>query len=375
VLNEQGRMDKYAKCVRLLLIPHFYVSYRQMTVANTKTRPSNRNNITNALRRCAFQAVEGTTFEKMIKRLGGIAFTEGRTTDDINGTQLHDYALKLAEYLYKCENYTDMFNIVCYAFIDQKIGDTGLTTFRNLLYFSCIKARSFGLAFEFVRGLYNHMINKVPNEGEAVLSSNEQLIFRRLFNAINYILCNQQNVAYHRFVMRALAKSPTNFPLHMISGNNSLVTGSYRHALGEYFSVWLQNREDPLACLLIALTFVQMATKKDITGRQCLAVKAIAFINRYKDLRGSDNPEAIYNIGRMFHQMGITHMAIQFYKRVLDLEEIKLRQVCPETGRMTQQRTTQYSMKPMAAHNLALLYESSGNRTLARELMEQYCVF
>lgn len=54
---------------------------------------------------------------------------------------------------------------------------------------------------------------------------------------MNYVFCHRQNVCYHRFVMRALAKTPENYPLHMISGNNSLITGSYRHALGMFLFI------------------------------------------------------------------------------------------------------------------------------------------
>lgn len=32
-----------------------------------------------------------------------------------------------------------------------------------------------------------------------------------------------------------------------------------------------------------------------------------------------------------------------------------------------------YDLKRLAAHNLALIYEASGNRMLAREILEDYC--
>lgn len=51
---------------------------------------------------------------------------------------------------------------------------------------------------------------------------------------MNYIFCHSQNVSYHRYIMRSLSKIPGNIALQMISGNNSLVTGAYRHALGDF---------------------------------------------------------------------------------------------------------------------------------------------
>lgn len=39
--------------------------------------------------------------------------------------------------------------------------------------------------------------------------------------------------------MRALARAPGSLALQMISGNNSLITGAYRHALGNDESFFL----------------------------------------------------------------------------------------------------------------------------------------
>lgn len=68
-------------------------------------------------------------------------------------------------------------------------------------------------------------------ESEVVESFNE-----RLYNAMNFVFCHNQNVIYHRFIIRAEARSPEVKQLQSISGNNSLVTGSYRHALCRSFS-------------------------------------------------------------------------------------------------------------------------------------------
>ncbi len=103
-----------------------------------------------------------------------------------------------------------------------------------------------------------------------------------------------QNVAYHRFVIRALGKKSDHPALRVISGNNSLITGSYRHALGkgyewallaittylphlriigEFYRVWLDDKDDPLLCLMVALTFTHMACKKSISSRLMLVIR------------------------------------------------------------------------------------------------------
>lgn len=47
-------------------------------------------------------------------------------------------------------------------------------------------------------------------------------------------------------------------------------------------------------------------------------------MNRYQQLRGN-NQETYYNIGRMFHQMNILHLAIYFYEKCLKVNSIYAR--------------------------------------------------
>uniref|UniRef100_A0A8R1DV08 TPR_REGION domain-containing protein n=1 Tax=Caenorhabditis japonica TaxID=281687 RepID=A0A8R1DV08_CAEJA len=141
---------------------------------------------------------------------------------------------------------------------------------------------------------------------------------KRLFNAMNYVLVNSQNVSYHRFIMRALSKAKDNHALQAISGNNSLITGTYRHAMGEYLRVWVNNKRNPLICLLLALTFTHMSCKKDLSSRHLISIRGIAFMKKYSKVRTCQQ-EVLYNIARMFHQMSILPLAIHFYEKVLDV--------------------------------------------------------
>lgn len=77
--------------------------------------------------------------------------------------------------------------------------------------------------------------------------------------------------------MRQLFKNRESIELRIISGNNSLVTGSYRHALGEYYRVWLAHQNSPLLTLLVALTFAHIACKKDISSRHLVALRVMSY--------------------------------------------------------------------------------------------------
>jgi len=65
--------------------------------------------------------------------------------------------------------------------------------------------------------------------------------------------------------------------------------------------------------------------------------------------------EAEYNVGRAYHLLGLTHLAIEFYERVL--------------GKPGQER-----LERDAAYNLANLYFTAGNVDEARRVTEEWLV-
>ncbi|VDL83223.1 unnamed protein product [Nippostrongylus brasiliensis] len=233
VLFESQKTEQFIRCCRMLLTPHFYEVHRNQDAIGKR---------------------------RSLKT--GKQFKTPRN--------LHDYCLKLIECLLSMHRYQDMLIVCCYAFLQPRITKSEKSsTFQNLLYFCAIKAQCWTVAFEYVRW-YHSLTNTAY---QLTLPNSRDVLFKRIFNAMNYVFVNSQNVAYHRYVMRTLAKSPGNHALQAISGNNSLITGSYRHALGEYLRVWNENQKNPLICLLIALTFTHMACKKDISSRHMLAVR------------------------------------------------------------------------------------------------------
>lgn len=93
----------------------------------------------------------------------------------------------------------------------------------------------------------------------------------------------------------------------------------------------------------------------------------------YEQLR--DLPmETLYNTGRMLHQMSMYSSAAHFYHRVLDETTTPtIVKIDEETGENRLEPAEDYDLKRCAAHNLALIYESSGNLALARSVLEKYC--
>ncbi|GMS81365.1 hypothetical protein PENTCL1PPCAC_3540 [Pristionchus entomophagus] len=369
-LFENNRTEQFIKTTRMLLTPYFYEIHRNPDCVAKKRAGRNATvSLSTTLRQAALHAVQNSTLEKFVKRLGAATYQQtGRSYDDMDAVALHDYCLKLIESLGKYNRYLDMLTVCCYAFLQPKITrDQKSMTFQNLLYFCAIKAENWLLAFEYARWYHQNV-----NSSVLLSLPEKEVVIKRIFNAMNYVFCHSQNVSYHRYVMRALVKNPGNHALQAISGNNSLITGTYRHALGEFLRVWVANKNNPLICLLIGLTFIHMSCKKDLSSRHMLALRGLAFLRRYEQTR-SVKQEVYYNLGRTFHQLSINQLAIYFYEKTLEEQPPKVETVL-EDGTESVEVAQRYDMTRFAAHNLALLYQSSGNVHLAMEVYEKYLV-
>ncbi|XP_039611821.1 general transcription factor 3C polypeptide 3 isoform X1 [Polypterus senegalus] len=185
----------------------------------------------------------------------------------------------------------------------------------------------------------------------------------QLWNIFNQITMHSQDVRHHRFCLRLMLKYPENHALCLLNGHNAFVSGSFKHALGQYVQAFRANHTDPLPNLCVGLTFMHMASQKFVLKRHPLLLQGFAFLNRYLEIRGPCQ-ESFYNIGRALHQLGLIHFAIHYYQKALScpptqLEGIELDQVdlCREIG-----------------FNLSLIYQNSGNIDMARHIITKYCI-
>ncbi|KHJ82365.1 hypothetical protein OESDEN_17941 [Oesophagostomum dentatum] len=115
-----------------------------------------------------------------------------------------------------------------------------------------------------------------------------------------------------------------------------------------------------------------MSCKKDLSSRHMIAVRGIAFMKLYEKNRIC-RQEVYYNIARMFHQMSLTPLAIHFYEKVL-AEPPPVVYYMDEEGNKAVRPESMYDVRRFAAHNLALMYRTSGNDYLARRIYERYLV-
>ena len=71
------------------------------------------------------------------------------------------------------------------------------------------------------------------------------------------------------------------------------------------------------------------------------------------------------------HQVNILFAAIHYYKKVLDAPAMVGTRDEGVDGGGPDRRV--HDLTPLAAHNLAVIYQNSGNLVLARDILKKYC--
>ncbi|XP_061082620.1 general transcription factor 3C polypeptide 3 isoform X3 [Conger conger] len=184
----------------------------------------------------------------------------------------------------------------------------------------------------------------------------------QLWNIFNQVTIHSQDVRHHRFCLRLLLKNPDNHALCVLNGHNGFVSGSFKHALGQYMQAFRSKPNEPLYSLCVGLTFFHMASQKFVIKRHPLLLQGFTFLTRYSELRGHSQ-ESLYNIGRALHQLGLTHLAIHYYQKALNTPSPSLEGI----------EDDQVDLSREIAYNLSLIYQASGNKEMVRHLLYTYC--
>ncbi|XP_069568963.1 general transcription factor 3C polypeptide 3 [Brachyistius frenatus] len=191
----------------------------------------------------------------------------------------------------------------------------------------------------------------------------EKVDLPQLWNIFNQLTITSQHQRHHRFCLRLLLKHPDNHALCVLCGHNAMVSGSFKHALGQYVQAFQTHPDNPLHSLCIGLTFIHMASQKYVAKRHTLVLQGFSFLWRYVELRG-ECQETLYNLGRALHQIGLTHLAIHYYQKALTLPVQTLEGIADSQTDLTRE----------IAFNLSLIYQASGNPAMARQLVKMHCI-
>eukprot|EP01083_Nonionella_stella_P130635 396506_1 len=125
-------------------------------------------------------------------------------------------------------------------------------------------------------------------------------------------------VQFTRFLDRVRKKitSPTSPPLLLIIGHVFMIHRSYVHAANAYAEILKHHPKSPKVNMFLGISYLQHSQKRSCLHRHFFVTQAFAFLYRYLEESGN-SPEALYNIGRAYHFMGIRNLALEFYEKVL----------------------------------------------------------
>jgi general transcription factor 3C polypeptide 3 (transcription factor C subunit 4) len=119
--------------------------------------------------------------------------------------------------------------------------------------------------------------------------------------------------------------------------------------------------------LSIGLAYIHLALKRQTNNRQHNVLQGLTFMLRYYDLRKTslhieERQEAHFNMARAYHMLGLTHLAIPFYKKVFD----ELSKGISNSGRE--------DLVVDTAYNLQTLHAIGGNPELAKDITRKWLV-
>lgn len=197
--------------------------------------------------------------------------------------------------------------------------------------------------------------------------------------------------------------------LIMNYGHMVAVANHTSSALPYYFRAFALRPNDPTISLSIATMYVSSAMKRQTQNRQYEIHQGLSFLYRYYDLRTSqttrtlERQEAEYNVARMWHGIGLTHLAVPGYEKVLAMsadvdadiqaartlqEETKeerraLREARRDVGAdaMGKEAEEEEDDEPTlenfateAAYALQTLYSFAGNHAAAKKVTDEFLV-
>lgn len=196
-----------------------------------------------------------------------------------------------------------------------------------------------------------------------------------------------QNGVNSSTLKRVRDHDPALFALY---GHVLIAGGSYMAALNYYFRAFALTPQDPILNLSIGTAYIQHAMKRLSENRQFQIQQGLSFVYRYYDLRVKAGmarwrQEAEFNVGRVWHALGLVSLALPAYERCVGLSETVRTEAEEERwarkeDRMTdddQDKQDEWSHEDFAteaAFAMQSIYAVSGNFEAARKVTQEVLV-
>ncbi|KAF3005162.1 transcription factor TFIIIC subunit tfc4 [Curvularia kusanoi] len=165
--------------------------------------------------------------------------------------------------------------------------------------------------------------------------------------------------------------------LFALYGHVLIAGGSYMAALNYYFRAFTLMPNDPVLNLSIGTAYIQHAMKRLSENRQFQIQQGLAFVYRYYELRTKSGKatlcqEAEFNVGRIWHGLGLVTHALPSYERCVALREQVRREAEDEMRDGGDVGYEDFATE--AAFAMQSIYAVSGNLAAARKVTAEVLV-
>lgn len=179
----------------------------------------------------------------------------------------------------------------------------------------------------------------------------------------------------NKFLHNIRARHKDAVPPILISGHQFTMISQHQAAAREYLEAYKLMPESPLINLCVGTALINLALGFRLQNKHQCVVQGLAFF--LNNLRlCNNNQEAVYNIARAYHHVGLVSLAALSYEKVLEMHQKDY----PIPKLPNENSDPAYSIKPgycdlrrEAAYNLHLIYKKSGAFDLARQVLKDYC--
>lgn len=214
--------------------------------------------------------------------------------------------------------------------------------------------------FDFVRHLVQQRPKSIPAWN----------CFYRLF-----LRLENRHTKYSKFLLHMKDRHKDSVPPKIIYGNQHTMISHHQRAAIEYLHAYKLMPETPLVNLCVGTALVNLALGHRLDNKHQTVAQGLAFL--YNNLHLCENSqEALYNIARAYHHVGLVTLAASYYEKVLTIrqEDLPLPKLVEADKDSTKHLEPGYcDLRREAAYNLHLIYLKSGAVDLARQILKDYC--
>lgn len=165
-------------------------------------------------------------------------------------------------------------------------------------------------------------------------------------------------------------------PPILISGHLFTMISQHQAAAREYLEAYKLMPDSPLINLCAGTALINLALGLRLQNKHQCVMQGLAFLHNNLRLC-TNNQEALYNIARAYHHVGLVSLAAANYEKVLtmhvnDCPIPKLPNENPDP--MDSRKPGYCDLRREAAYNLHLIYKKSGAFDLARQVLKDHCI-